>query len=301
MSKSSKKTIVVPWDFTEASEIAFQHAFQLAQVVGDNIALVCLLPAPGMFGNKDKHLEEMEEVRIRLVKEGDRLSAEYEEKRKQLEIEMQDDLAQKRDLFQVNIMTVVLGYTKLDKVFVELYNSMDVNLVVTMHQYHRHGKKIDLVAALRKVKLIKTESMPFIVVNAAPKHKIYSQLVVPMDYDKSSKETIRWVAYLSDYYHCNVNIIKPPLRDEKRKRQMANNLYFAKMILSSKDIVYGLKIASSKGQFSDEVFKFATDIDADMLIVMTNKFELFFHTKQINIDFPVMLINPLSKKFQSFY
>ncbi len=297
---SSKKTIIVPWDFTEASEIAFQHAYQLAQVVGDNIALVALLPKPGLFGNKSKHASELEEARIRLIQEGERLSSEYAEKRRQLQTEMMDDSAQRRDLFDVNIMTVSLGYSRLEKVFVELHASMDVNLVVTMHHYSYQGKKTDLVAGLRKVKLTKTNTMPFIVVNAPPKHKIYSELIVPMSYEMNSKETVRWVAYLSNYYQCNVNIIKPPLQDEKRKRQMANNLYFAKMVLSSKDVVYGVKTATSKGKFSDEVFKFATDIDADLLLVMTNKFDSFFDTKQINIDFPVMLINPLTKRSQRF-
>ncbi len=297
---SSKKTIIVPWDFTEASEIAFQHAYQLAQVVGDNIALVALLPKPGLFGNKSKHASELEEARIRLIQEGERLSSEYADKRQKLQAEMKEDPTQKRDLFEVNIMTAALGYSRLEKVFVELHASMDVNLVVTMHYYNHLGKKTDLVAGLRKVKLTKTNTMPFIVVNAPPKHKIYSELVVPMGYEMKSKETIRWVVYLSNYYQCNVNIIKPSIQDEKRKRQMANNLYFAKMVLSSKDVVYGVKTASGKAKFSEDVFRFATDIDADLLLVMTNKFESFFDTKQINIDFPVMLINPVVKKIQSF-
>ncbi len=97
-----------------------------------------------------------------------------------------------------------------------------------------------------------------------------------------------------------MNIIRPPLTEEAAKKQMNDNIFFAKMILGSRNVVYGVKTASSKEAFRDEVFKFAKDIDADLLIVMSNKLDFYFSSREVGSGIPCMLINPLVKRFISF-
>lgn len=306
MANNTKKTIIVPWDFTERSEIALAHAYQLAQVVGDNIMLVSIVHRPVLFlsvGKKNRFEEHVEEMRDRLENEATRLKRQLEAQKQSLSEAMQNEVTtQRRDLLEVSILTMVLGFSNLRRALKELYISMEVNLVLAKQDYLlENGKSLNLVNVLRKVKMGKVDTVPFVIVNALPTHKYYTELVVPMDYDKTYKETLRWVAYLSNYYHCNVNMIKPPVNDEGKKKGMANNLYFTKKILDSKNVVYGIKTANRKGDFRSEVLKFTKAIDADLLIIMTDKMKKYFGSLVISADVPVMFVNPLSKRYQNFY
>lgn len=304
MSVNLKKTIIVPWDFSKECEISLQHAYQLAQAVGDNVMLVHFIKRPRFMPGaaaKDRFQEEIESMRAKLTKEVDRLSVEYETERQRLELALKQEPNQKRQVLQVTILPMVVSYVNLRKAINELYRSMDVNLVVTNQFYYvtpKHG--LDMITILRKVKSGRLNTMPFIVVKKPPVHQYYTDLVVPMDYDKTYKETLRWVAFLSNYYRCNVNLIKPPLKDELRKKGMANNMYFTKKVLEAQDVIYGIKTADKRKEFRHEVDRFSKDIDADMILIMTNKIKKFFAGGEIKSDIPVMFINPLSKKFQSF-
>ncbi len=292
------RSIVIPWDFTEACEHAFSHAYQLSQMVGDSIVLVHFIPEGGYPGRRGEFDNDFEEARKRLDVEAIRLSEKY---RAQLEdyrrkIANSDSPASQREFYDVNVVAMVVSYKKLHKAFKELYESMNLSLVVTPSSYDNKDKDIDLLNALGKVRLDRTDTLPYIAINAMPKHHYYQELVVPLDQSKDAKETIKWVAFLSAYYNCNVNIIRPPLTEVTAKKQMNDNIFFAKMILGSRNVVYGIKTAASKEAFRDEVFKFAKDIDANMLIIMSNKRDFYFPSGVIDIDIPCMLINPLPKR-----
>ena len=306
MSNVTKKTIIVPWDFTERSEIALEHAYQLAQVVGDNILLVSLLRQPCRLATRaSQHRFDLrlEELRGQLDDEAHRLKRRYDERQRELSLVMEQEQGEKRrELHDVSIMTLAMAYRNLRKAFKDVYTSMDINLVVARQFYNLEGgKKVNLVSILKRLKLGRANTMPFIIVNNPPTHRYYTELVVPMDSANSYKETLRWVAYLSNYYHCNVNLMKPSVRDDRRKKGMANNLYFTKKILDAKGVVYGIKTASRRNDFRTEIFKFTKTIDADLLIIMTDKMKAYFTKDLVDVEMPVMFINPLSKRYQAFY
>lgn len=304
MSEQLNRVILVPWDFSEDSEKALAHAYQLAQMVGDNVMLVHFIRRPSLLigaGAREKlHRQEME-AQEKLKKEVDRLSRLFEAKREELRQSLEQEEYQDRKVQNVTILPYVLIYRNITKSLAALYSSMGVNLVVTTANYRLPNKKqLNMLAVLRKVKSGRLTTVPFILVKQLPTHRYYTDVVLPLDFNKNFKESIRWVAYLSSYYHCNVNIIKAPARNAETKQGIASNTYFTKKILDASNVVYGIKNADRNKEFRFEVENFVKEIDADLVLVMTDRIDRLFPNGEITIDVPVMLINPLAKLKQSF-
>lgn len=304
MSEQLNRVILVPWDFSEDSEKALAHAYQLAQMVGDNVMLVHFIRRPSLLigaGAREKlHRQEME-AHEKLKKEVDRLSRLFEAKREELRQSLEQEEYQDRKVQNVTILPYVLVYRNITKSLTALYASMGVNLVVTTANYRLPNKKqLNMLAVLRKVKSGRLTTVPFILVKQLPTHRYYTDVVLPLDFNKNFKESIRWVAYLSSYYHCNVNIIKAPAKNAETKQGIASNTYFTKKILDASNVVYGIKNADRNKEFRFEVENFVKEIDADLVLVMTDRIEKLFPNGEITIDVPVMLINPLAKLKQSF-
>lgn len=304
MSEQLNRVILVPWDFNEDSEKALAHAYQLAQMVGDNVMLVHFIRRPSLLigaGAREKlHRQEME-AQEKLKKEVERLTRLFEAKREELRQSLEQEEYQDRKVQNVTILPYVLVYRNITKSLADLYSSMGVNLVVTTANYRLPNKKqLNMLAVLRKVKSGRLTTAPFILVKQLPTHRYYTDVVLPLDFDKNFKESIRWVAYLSSYYHCNVNIIKAPARNAETKQGIASNTYFTKKILDASNVVYGIKNADRNKEFRFEVENFVKEIDADLVLVMTDRIDRLFPNGEITIDVPVMLINPLAKLIQSF-
>lgn len=304
MSEQLNRVILVPWDFSEDSEKALAHAYQLAQMVGDNVMLVHFIRRPSLLigsGAREKlHRQEME-AQEKLKKEVDRLSRLFETKREELRQSLEQEEYQDRKVHNVTILPYVLVYRNISKSLTALYASMGVNLVVTTANYRLPNKKqLNMLAVLRKVKSGRLTTVPFILVKQLPTHRYYTDVVLPLDFNKNFKESIRWVAYLSSYYHCNVNIIKAPAKNAETKQGIASNTYFTKKILDASNVVYGIKNADRNKEFRFEVENFVKEIDADLVLVMTDRIEKLFPNGEITIDVPIMLINPLAKLKQSF-
>jgi nucleotide-binding universal stress UspA family protein len=279
--ETAKKVVLVPWDFTSGCENALKHAVQLASVAGNEIMLLHIIPKFWwqILGKSesDKQLE-------------------VEELKRKLEI-----IAEKINNEQgFTPITMVLEGNP-SALLSELITTANINLIVAGKTY-THAKNIyDSSSFLRKIS-IKNASVPFIVTEAPPLHTHYIEIVVPLDYDKKYKETLHWIIYLSKYYKCNINLIKPFVTDEGKKKDMANNIYFTKKMLDGNKIIYGIKTAKRQNSFKDEVFKFANNIDADLILIMADKYNNYIQNKDKSSSrVPIMCITPRLRKFQGFY
>ncbi|GEM_PF-173683 len=316
METSTRKKIIVPWDFSEESEYPLLHAYQLAQVRGDDIVLLTTLKRPGIFGSKEaytnQHIELLHRIEDEAARYNKSLNTEEtpaptsdttDEQPELVASNPDSSVATGRTHAHVDIFGEVLPYDNLHNEFRDYYYTHDANLVVTRQflQNSAGKRNADMVDFLLRVKSSRQEGIPFIIANKPPVHKYYTDLVVPVTPQRTFKETVRWIIQIANYYHCNVNLIRPPaLNDQQQKFNLSTNINFAKKFFEESDIVYGLKTGNRKTKFEDAVFEFMNTIDADLLVLMSDQFTSFFAGKIVNIDTPVMFINPILKKFQSF-
>lgn len=278
--ETAKKVVLVPWDFSPGCENALKHAIQLASVAQNEIMLLHIIPK-FWWQHFSKTVDERQQ--------------EVDESKKKLEtvakqISRDNGFTPITMVFEGNPITILK----------ELINTANINLIVSNKTYNYGKKNYDSPSFLRKLTL-KNTSVPFIITEAAPAHSHYIEIVVPLDYDKKYKETLHWIIYLSKYYKCNINLIKPFVSDEGKKKDMANNIYFTKKMLDGNKIIYGIKTAKRQNSFKDEVFKFANNIDADLILIMADKYNNFVKTTDKPISrIPVLCITPRSRKYQGF-
>lgn len=278
----ANKVILVPWDFTSGSEIALKHALQLAKAAGNEIMLFHIIPKVWwrFFSEKPRFSqEEIDTLKRRIESDADEVSQAN----------------------NIQIISMVLEGHPV-KLFKDLVVTANVNLIVAHKYYQYEKKKFESSSFLRRLTL-KNLSIPFIIADAPPVHSHYIEIVVPLDYDKKYKETLHWIIYLSKYYKCNINLIKPYTSDEGKKKNMANNIYFTKKMLDGNKIVYGIKTAKRKKPFREEVFKFANNIEADLILIMADKYNNYIEEKKDKnpSKIPIMCITPRTRKYQSFY
>lgn len=300
----TRKTIIVPWDFTPQCEVALLHAYQLAQVVGDNILLLYIRKLSKWASNsvKEKTEEELKEIRLRLKKESAERESVLEKERQELIKTIQGRGFKDVELYTVELQAMAISASNLTETIGELYVSLDANMIVSAPTYKMHnGRTLDMFDVLRKARSTNRESLPFMLVEDPPKHKYYTEVVVPMDYDRKYKQTLPWITFLAHYYSCNIDLIKRPLKSESKKRAMLENVYFTKKVLNAKNVVYGIKTARVGQDFYSEVHDFIKSIDADLVVLMTNNLKAFFGRTKVKFGVPVLYINPLSEKFQGFY
>lgn len=272
-----KKVILVPWDFTEGCKIALEHAIQLAKVGNNEIMLLHLIPRKFASLSRGHSLAEIENINKKI----DADVVEIEQK------------------FFVTPRTMVLE-GKPKKVLQDLILTANINLVIAYHTYVYKSKRFKMTDWLKKL-VFKEITLPFIVINKKPLHNHYIEICIPVYSERRFKETVHWIIHLAKYYKCNVNFVKPFLIDEYKKRQLASNIYFTKKMLDGVGIVYGIKTAKKTDTFENEVFKFAANIEADLILIMTDKYDqLMGKKKSSDLAIPIMCVNNRIRKFQSF-
>jgi len=279
---SVKQFVLVPWDFTEGSNNALLHAIQLAAAAENEIMLLHILPRTLIyqFFNQKGSQKEIHDAQKKLTVVVEEIYEKHNFRPQTLVLE-----GHPRKLLKDLITT----------------GDLNINLIVSSKIYNYSGKKYQSPNFLKNL-VIKTFTVPFIIIDGVPAHSHYIEIVVPLDHDRKYKETVHWIIYLSKYYKCNINLIKPFIYDEGKKKQMANNIYFTKKMLDGNKIIYGIKTAKKKSDFREEVFRFAQNIDADLILIMANKYDFYVqNAKPGTTTVPLMCVNPRKPKYQPFY
>jgi len=267
MARNRKDVILIPWDYSEASEVALKHGIQLAREVNNFIMLVRFLEKPGIFTGKAAKEKIIAEEKEKLKEVGKRVMEEHGTN---------------------PYIAVELGSSASN--VSRLARDAKANLVITGKSYKLNDKVTYSPQGI--VKRLKGIDIPFVIAQEKPAHSYYKEIVVPLDADKHYKETLQWVVYLSKYYNCNINIIKPYIKDDFDKKEMANNIYFTKKMLDKKSIIYGIKTAKKNRDFQDEVLRFSEMIDSDLIVMMVKKYNQFIAEKpDYDQKIPIMVIN----------
>lgn len=260
-----KRTILVPWDFSEKAEFALAHARNVAKVTGNTITLLHVV----------KEESEIQDASVRL-----HLSATELEQKYLVKPELK---VMKGNIFRT------IG---------EAASNLNAELIIM----GTHGiKGMQKFLGSWALKVIVRAKVPFIVVQAPPASEVYKNVVFPINYRKESKEKIRWSSFLSYYYHCKFHLFLQSVSDRGLKTMLHRNVTFTRKYLDSNYIEYEIAEAPGKEDFATETIEYARRINADMILIITSRSLLFTGfvlgaTEQKILanpaQIPVMCVNP---------
>jgi nucleotide-binding universal stress UspA family protein len=266
MDKDSKK-IIVPWDFSELAEYALEHAERIARTLGKNIELLHIVPKSENIAAKEITLERVSEEAV--SKFGVKPTIK---------------------VIAGSIFTTISNYASDTK----------ANMVIM----GTHGiKGIQKFTGSYALKVLLGSKVPFIIVQDKPRtEEKLSNIVFPIDFRGENKEKLYWAIYLGKYFNSKVHLFKYPINDPSLKKKVDINLNFAIRFLIQNGLDYEIHSAP-KGEFGKETVKFAQEINADLILIVTTKnatfIDFIFGSREQYIlansaRIPVMVVNPHS-------
>ncbi len=244
-----RKSIFVPWDYTDKAKLAFEHAYNLSKTFNKEIVLVNVV-------DKEKYVAD---AVPKLKDEADRLQAEN----------------------NLNVKYIVAA-GNLFKTIPSVAKEKDAALIVM----GMHSSK-------RSMKTVMGSEVPFYLVQDKPKRDHIVDVVVPIDTNDKNRVQLNWVIYIAKHFKCNINIIKPFISNDSKNRKMKANMFFARRALDGKDVVYGIRTSKREDKWNHAVAKFANEIDADLIFIMSHDFKKFMKRMEgENLRIPIICINP---------
>ncbi len=266
-----RRTILVPWDFTPVAEYALKHALKVAKRVNNNISLIHIVKKNSEINPATKKLTEIAEKTF--ANFGIRPNI----------------IAREGTIFST------IG---------EVAEEVAANLVIMGTHGIRGMQKLTGSWAL---KVIVSSKVPFIIVQEPPKEKdnIFENIALPINFKKENKECVLWLDYLANYYQSKFHLLRAKNTDSLFKKGVESNVIFTKRFFDAKGIRYDISEAEGKKDFSREAIEYASQIDADLILVMTTKsigftdYVLGAHEQFVianSSKIPVMCINPRPAK-----
>ncbi len=265
---SDKKQILIPTDFTKVADCAMNHAAALAELMNAEVNILHIV---------DKQ-SELEEARLKVGFEVERAKR-------------WSDRVKVRPLVRVGSVYEEIGNTA---------SEIGAELIIM----GTHGMRgMQFITGSRALRVITNGKVPFIVVQERNiRENGYSNIVVPMDLQKETRQKVALVADMARYFDSKVHVITPRETDEFLRKQLENNIRFAKQYFGERNVELEATIADvDSSKFVDAVVSHAMHVDADLITIMNlakgNIFGVLgvpYEQELITNEamIPVMLLNP---------
>ncbi len=159
-----------------------------------------------------------------------------------------------------------------------------------------HGKVgMQKVTGSFALKVVTSSESPVIIVQKRPFEKTFKDIVLPITSDYGPWDKTKWAEYIAKVFNAKIHIYQ--LNNESINATVAS---IAKHFDESK-VSYTIKVAPKSAGFEKQVVDYATSINSELIMIMTNPSkglsnfilgsydeDIIFNTPQI----PVMCINP---------
>jgi nucleotide-binding universal stress UspA family protein len=233
------KSILIPWDFTKVAEDALEHGIKISKMVDNDIRLLHI-------AHKGMSQEEKDKLNSRLLKVAEETEQKYGIKPGTI-------------ILEGNIFSAISEYA----------SDSDSSMVIM----GTHGiKGMQKITGSWALKVMIGSKVPFLVVQEKPGDmEKYQNIVFPIDFRQENKEKLHWAIYLGKYFDSKIHILKAAVADKSLHKKMNINLNFAIKFLIQNSIEYELHTIDKTGNFAKDTLKFAHEINADLILIMTTK------------------------------
>lgn len=268
MEDKLNNIILVPTDFSEATENATNQAAEAAVSFKYEVKLLHVIDKNTKAFLKHENLQA-ESIDIRLQAIADEMTNKYGVK--------VSFLTREGDIF---------------KTIAEVAREIGANLIYL----GTHGKVgIQKLTGSFALKVITSSPVPVVVVQKRRFEKGFSKIVLPITSDAGPWEKTKWATYIAKDFDATIEIYQ--LEGEAIETAVQTMTKHFEEV----GVKYSVNVASKGGNFSEKVIEYATAINSDLIMIMTNPDtnwtsyilgsydeEIIFNTSQI----PTMCVNP---------
>ncbi len=267
-----ERPIIVPWDFSEVAENAFQHAVNMSKDVNREILLLHVV----------SDSKDIESIKGKLEASAEKLSNEYGRK-------------PHTEAVAGNIFHAIGEVAKEKKAEMIIMGT--------------HGMKgAQKLFGSKALKVVVSSRIPFLVVQDKPAKEKIDTILLPIDFKRENKEKANWIYYLARNFGAKFIILKSATRDKGFRRKMLSNIRYVETFLKGHDVNYEIVTTPGTQSFKKEIVSFAKEHKADFILVMATRDirwidyllgapEQYIIANPENL--PVMCMNPRPAKLAS--
>ena len=232
---SESKTIIVPWDFTDISEYALEHAVNHARMIKGEIIILHIV----------KSEEEIKDVHETFEK----IAHENEEKS--------------------SIKTsAMVRAGSIFHTITQFAEETGAEMVIM----GTHGiKGNQKYFGSRALKVIANTQVPFMVIQEPPVKDKIENVLFPVNFKKENKESLTWIIHLTKIYKLKIIIYAAKYNDKKLKSRVHSNIVFAQNIFNKKSIPFELKWAPDITNFPSHVIEYSQKTNPDAILIMITR------------------------------
>ncbi len=230
-----ERPIIVPWDFSQVAENAFQHAVNISKVLNREILLLHIVA-----DSKD-----VESKRTELDESSEKLGNEYGKK---------------------PFTEVVDG--SIFKAIGDTATEMKAEMIIM----GTHGMKgAQKLFGSKALKVVVSSRIPFLVVQDKPKKDKVDTILLPIDFKQENKEKANWIYYLARNFGAKFIILKSRAKDKGFRKKILSNIKYIESFLKGHDVAYEIITAPGKESFKKEIIEIAREQQADLILVMATR------------------------------
>jgi len=230
-----ERPIIIPWDFSQVAENAFQHAVNISKALNREILLLHIVDDEKDTGTKKGEMEASSE----------KLGKEYGKKPH---------------------TSIVAG--SIFHAIGETAKELKAEMIIM----GTHGVKgAQKLFGSKALKVVVSSRIPFLVVQDKPSKEKIDTILLPIDFKSENKEKANWIYYLARNFGSRFIIFKSKAKDKGFKRKILSNIKYVETFLKGHDIDYEIVTSSGKQSFKKEIVSFAKEQGADLILVMATR------------------------------
>jgi nucleotide-binding universal stress UspA family protein len=230
-----ERPIIVPWDFSQVAENAFQHAVNISRMLNRDILLLHVVHEEKDINSKKAELDASTE----------KLGKEYGKK---------------------PFAEIVHG--SIFHAIGETAKELKAEMIVMGTHGMVGAQKL---FGSRALKVVVSSRIPFLVIQDKPVKATIDTILLPIDFRSENKEKANWIYYLARNFGCKFIILKSKAKDKGFRRKTLSNIRYVETFLKGHDIAYEIVTTSGKEKFKKEIITFATEHQADLVLIMATR------------------------------
>ncbi len=230
-----ERPIIVPWDFSQVAENAFQHAVNISKSINRDILLLHIVQDRKDITAKKSDLEA----------EAEKLGKEFGNK-------------PHAEVLEGSIFHAIGNIAK------ELKAEM---IIMGTHGMQGAQK----LFGSKALKVVVSSRIPFVIVQGKPVKEKIDTILLPIDFKTENKEKANWIYYLARNFGSKFVILKSKSKDKGFRRKTLSNIRYIESFLKGHDVAYEIVTTEGKQSFKKEIVSYAKTHDADLILVMATR------------------------------
>lgn len=247
------KTILVPVDFSETSDIALEHAVFMTKM---NKAELIMLHVIETFSFTSA---------IGHAMKGTSFEAQAEEM-VQKKLDETIERIKKKD--GINVQTKIeLG--RIHKMILKTANESNADLII-MGTHGVSGFQEFMVGS-NASRIMSASSCPVLTVQQHSKNKGYKHIVLPIDDSKHSREKVNYAIGIAQQYNAKIHLLAFNMDgSEITLNKLTKQVHQLEEIFKKQDVFYSTKIEETDDN-AQSILDYCDEVKADLMIIMTEQ------------------------------